>query len=123
MGIFVHILSGRLCIMIKSLFMLMFKNPLFVMSSSGTAVFIVYLLTYPLLKRYFSLKWRYRILKTALFFYLIPVGAVSIMCLEFYKLCFRTCGIRFISCQNLTRHGRQRISKNHEKKDFGNESP
>ena len=58
--------------MIKSLFMLMFKNPLFVMSSSGTAVFIVYLLTYPLLKRYFSLKWRYRILKIAMLFYLFP---------------------------------------------------
>ena len=58
--------------MIKSLFMLMLKNPLFVMSLSGTAVFIVYLLTYPLLKRYFSLKWRYRILKIAMLFYLFP---------------------------------------------------
>lgn len=58
--------------MIKSLFMLMLKNPLFVMSLSGTTVFIVYLLTYPLLKRYFSLKWRYRILKIAMLFYLFP---------------------------------------------------
>ncbi len=101
----------------------MFRNLLFTMSLSGSLVVVFHILFYLLARRYFSLVWRYRILKTALFFYLIPVGAVSIMCLEFYKLCFRTCGIRFISCQNLTRHGRQRISKNYEKKDFGNESP
>ena len=52
----------------------MFRNLLFTMSLSGSIVVVFYVLFYPLTRRYFSLVWRYRILKTALFFYLIPVG-------------------------------------------------
>ena len=47
----------------------MFQNLLFVMSLSGTSVCVVYILLYPLLKRYVSLKWRYCMLKTALLFF------------------------------------------------------
>lgn len=58
--------------MLKSLLIIMFKNMFFVMSLSGTVVFVFYLLLYPLSNRYFSLKWRYNLLKIALMFYLIP---------------------------------------------------
>lgn len=51
---------------------LMLHNLLFVMSLSGSAVMLLYGLIYPLTKRYFSLTWRYRILKMAIFFYLVP---------------------------------------------------
>ena len=49
------------------------QEPLFVMSMSGSAIVLFYIFTYPFAKRYLSLKWRYRILKLSLFFYLIPV--------------------------------------------------
>ena len=52
----------------------MFRNLLFTMSLSGSLVVVFHILFYLLARRYFSLVWRYRILKTALFFYLIPVG-------------------------------------------------
>ena len=58
--------------MLKNLLIIIFKNMFFVMSLSGTVVFVFYLLLYPLSKRYFSLKWRYNLLKIALMFYLIP---------------------------------------------------
>ena len=58
--------------MLENLYILMFKNLLFVMSLSGTAIFVSYVLMYPLVKRYVSLKWRYRILKIAILFYLVP---------------------------------------------------
>ncbi len=51
----------------------MFQNILFAMSLSGNMVFILYILTYPLSKKYFTLEWRYRILKIAIVFYLIPI--------------------------------------------------
>lgn len=51
----------------------MLKNLYFAMSLSGTAVFLFYLLTYPLSKRYLSLKWNYRILKITMLFYLLPI--------------------------------------------------
>lgn len=41
---------------------------------AGSIVVVFHILFFPLTQRYFSLVWRYRILKTALFFYLIPVG-------------------------------------------------
>lgn len=47
-------------------------NCLFVMSFSGSMILLLYLLTYPIAKRYFSLAWRYCVLKIALAFYLIP---------------------------------------------------
>lgn len=54
------------------IFNVIFKNMFFVMSVSGTVVFIFYMLLYPLSRRYFSLKWRYRILKLAMMFFLVP---------------------------------------------------
>lgn len=58
--------------MLKHILMILFKNAFFVMSVSGTVVFVFYMLFYPLCKRYVSLKWRYGILKTAMVFYLVP---------------------------------------------------
>ena len=58
--------------MFKTLLIVTFKNMFFVMSVSGTVVFIFYMLLYPLSRRYFSLKWRYRILKLAMMFFLVP---------------------------------------------------
>lgn len=58
--------------MLETLLTTMFKNLFFVMSLSGTVVFALYLLLYPLTKRCFSLKWRYRLLKIAMLFYLVP---------------------------------------------------
>ena len=58
--------------MFKTLLIAIFKNMFFVMSASGTVVFVFYMLLYPLSQRYFSLKWRYRILKLAMMFFLIP---------------------------------------------------
>ena len=42
------------------------------MSMSGSVILLCYLFSYPLTKRYFPAIWRYRILKTAMVFYLIP---------------------------------------------------
>lgn len=58
--------------MLKNLLIIIFKNAFFVMSLSGTVIFAFYLLIYPLSQRYFSLKWRYRLLKIAMVFYLVP---------------------------------------------------
>lgn len=51
----------------------MFPNLLFTMSLTGSIVFLLYILTYPFTEKYFSLKWRYTILKMAVVFYLLPV--------------------------------------------------
>ena len=51
----------------------MFQNLLFTMSLSGSIVMVLYLIFYPLARRYFPLVWRYRVLKVAMFFYLVPV--------------------------------------------------
>ncbi|MEZ3468594.1 MAG: M56 family metallopeptidase [Schaedlerella sp.] len=54
----------------------MLTNFLLIMSLSGSVILLLYLLVSPIAKRYFSLAWRYRILKIALAFYLIPFPAV-----------------------------------------------
>ena len=54
----------------------MLTNSLLIMSLSGSVILLLYLLVSPIAKRYFSLAWRYRILKIALAFYLIPFPAV-----------------------------------------------
>ncbi len=64
----------------------MFSNLLFIMSLEGSIVFILYIFTYPVTNRYFSLKQRYGILKTALAFYLLPVPVCKYPIIE---------GIRF----------------------------
>lgn len=51
---------------------MVFHNLLLVMSLSGSIVFILYVLLYPVTRRYFSQKWRYRVLKIAAVFYLVP---------------------------------------------------
>lgn len=51
----------------------MLQNILFAMSLSGNMVFILYILTYPLSKKCFTLEWKYRILKIAIVFYLVPI--------------------------------------------------
>ncbi len=48
------------------------NSVLFMMSLSGSAVFILYILIYPIAKRFFTVKWRYNILKLALLFFLFP---------------------------------------------------
>lgn len=50
----------------------MFQNLLLTMSLSGSTIMILYLLSYPISKRFFPLAWRYQILKVAVIFYLIP---------------------------------------------------
>lgn len=47
-------------------------NLLFSMSLAGSLVFLVYLAFRPVAVRYFSSVWRYRMLKLALLFYLLP---------------------------------------------------
>lgn len=46
---------------------------LIMMSLSGSVVLIFYILLYPLAKKYFAIRWRYNILKTALLFFLFPI--------------------------------------------------
>ena len=64
------------------------QNLLFNMSLSGNMVFILYILTYPLTKRFFSLEWRYRILKIAIAFYLIPISLCKYFILNIFRRCF-----------------------------------
>lgn len=66
----------------------MFRNILFIMSLSGSVVMVLYMLFYPLAQRYFPLIWRYRILKIAIFFYLIPVAECKYYVLKLLKTLF-----------------------------------
>lgn len=66
----------------------MFRNILFMMSLSGSVIMILYVLFYPLAQRYFPLIWRYRILKIAMFFYLIPVAECKYYVLKLLKALF-----------------------------------
>lgn len=69
-------------IMLKEMFMAVLKNLLFIMSFSGSTVFLLYVISYPLAKRYFSLKWKYTILKMAVAFYLIPFSSFKYLILK-----------------------------------------
>ena len=42
------------------------------MSLSGTVVFLAYIILYPLARRYFPVRWRYRTLCMCIIFYLFP---------------------------------------------------
>lgn len=44
------------------------------MSLTGTTIVLLYLILYLLAKKYFPVKWRYQVLKIALFFFLFPLG-------------------------------------------------
>ena len=64
------------------------QNLLFNMSLSGNAVFILYILIYPLTTRFFSLEWRYSILKSAIIFYLVPIPLCKYLILNVIHSCF-----------------------------------
>lgn len=68
--------------MLKEMFMAAFKNLLFVMSLSGSVIFLMYIIFYPLAKRYFSLQWKYTVLKIAVAFYLIPFSSFKYLILK-----------------------------------------
>lgn len=51
----------------------MFHHLFLVMSLAGSAVVLLYGITYPITRKYFPHAWRKRILHLALFFYLFPV--------------------------------------------------
>ena len=54
-------------------YLAMFHHLLFVMSLSGSIVFLVYGLTYPIARKYFPQSWRKHILCLSLFFYIAPL--------------------------------------------------
>lgn len=60
----------------------MFSNLLFTMSLTGSIVFLLYILTYPFAKKFFSLKWRYMVLKMAAAFYLLPVPVCKYLIID-----------------------------------------
>lgn len=60
----------------------MLQNILFAMSLSGNMVFLLYILTYPLSKKYFTLAWKYRILKIAIIFYLVPIPVCKYLIMD-----------------------------------------
>ena len=60
----------------------MLQNILFTMSLSGNMVFLLYILTYPLSKKYFTLAWKYRILKIAIIFYLVPIPVCKYLIMD-----------------------------------------
>ncbi len=66
----------------------MFRNLLFTMSLSGSIVMVLYLILYPLARKYFPLVWRYRVLKVAMFFYLIPIAECKYYILIILKRLF-----------------------------------
>uniref|UniRef100_N2AC46 Peptidase M56 domain-containing protein n=1 Tax=Eubacterium plexicaudatum ASF492 TaxID=1235802 RepID=N2AC46_9FIRM len=67
----------------------MVPNLLFTMSLAGSTVFLLYILAYPFAKKYFSLKWRYGILKIAAAFYLLPVPVYKYLIIDVIYRFFR----------------------------------
>lgn len=65
-------------------------NILFVMSISGSIVFLLYLLAKPFSERFLSAHWQYNFLKICLFFYLIPYQCLQDKYLTLYNLLFGT---------------------------------
>lgn len=63
----------------------MFRNLLFMMTVAGSIVVILYILIYPISRRYFSLTWRYSLLKIAIIFYLFPFPHYKIRILQVIK--------------------------------------
>lgn len=58
------------------------KNLLFIMTLSGTEVFILYILFCPIATKYFSVRWRYFILKISMMFYLFPFAWFKFIALD-----------------------------------------
>lgn len=65
-------------------------NILFTMSISGSIVFLLYLLTKPVLNRYLTARWQYVFLKTCLLFFLIPYQCLRKEYLILFNLLFGT---------------------------------
>ncbi len=66
----------------------MFHNLLLVMSLSGSAVLVVYLLVSLVAHKYVFLKWQYRILKIAVVFYLFPFSKCKYLVTGMLHRCF-----------------------------------
>lgn len=66
------------------------QSLLFIMSITGTTVFFLYLLVYPLAKRYFTAKWRYSILKISLLFFLFPFSEFKFKIIQLLYWIFPT---------------------------------
>lgn len=64
-------------------------NLLFTMSISGNIVFLLYLLTKPVLNRYLSARWQYIFLKICLLFFLVPYQCLKS---QYLILCNRLFG-------------------------------
>lgn len=67
-------------------------NILFTMSISGSIVFLLYLLTRPVLNRYLTARWQYVFIKICVLFFLIPYQCLQNEYLKLYNLLFRTRG-------------------------------
>ena len=65
-------------------------NLLFTMSISGSIVFLLYLLTKPVLNRYLTARWQYVFLKVCLLFFLIPYQCLQNEYLILCNLLFGT---------------------------------
>lgn len=65
-------------------------NLLFTMSISGSIIFLLYLLTKPVLNRYLTARWQYIFLKTCLLFFLIPYQCLQNEYLRLYNQLFGT---------------------------------
>ncbi|MDE6847696.1 MAG: M56 family metallopeptidase [Lachnospiraceae bacterium] len=65
-------------------------NIIFVMSISGSIVFLLYLLTKPIANRYLTAHWQYNFLKICLLFYLVPYQCFQNKLLILYNLLFGT---------------------------------
>lgn len=65
-------------------------NILFVMSISGSIVFLLYLLTKPFSNRCLTARWQYNFLKICMAFYLIPYQCFQSKYLTLYNLLFGT---------------------------------
>ncbi|MCM1124053.1 MAG: M56 family metallopeptidase [Eubacterium sp.] len=65
-------------------------NLIFVMSISGSIVFLLYLLTKPIASRYFTAHWQYNFLRICLLFYLLPYQCLQDKLLKLFNLIFGT---------------------------------
>lgn len=70
----------------------MFSELFLTMSLSGSIVFLLYALTSLLAKNYVSLRWRYRMLKIAAAFYLLPLPWFKYLILDALHFCFPLLG-------------------------------
>ncbi len=65
-------------------------NLIFVMSISGSIIFLLYLFSKPIANRYLTAHWQYNFLKVCLLFYLLPYQCFQNKLLILYNLIFGT---------------------------------